>query len=81
MLELSSNDPWGAESALRSSGKFGTVIREGKSLRIFTGKKEKTIKEISSVMRGIKIHKFNISVKEPTLENCFVEIISGGKNS
>ncbi|MFH0976884.1 MAG: ABC transporter ATP-binding protein [Spirochaetota bacterium] len=79
LLEIISSDIWEAEKILRGSDSYSHVIREGNALRIFIKNAEKDKKNISQMLyqKGIKVQ--SIAKKVPTLENCFVEIISEGE--
>ena len=76
LIEIVSSDIWEAEKILKASEKYNNFIREGNSLRLFTNDVEKTKKEISRMLTAIRININSITKKIPTLENCFVEIIS-----
>ncbi|MCU0844429.1 MAG: ABC transporter ATP-binding protein [Spirochaetes bacterium] len=79
LVEIRPSDVWKAEAALRESGEFGSIIREGNALRFFVddaGRVDARIRKVFS-RRGIRAG--TAERKVPTLENCFMEIISGGE--
>jgi len=76
LLEISSSDVWKAEKILRDSGGFRNVIREGNSLKMFTNDPAKSGAAVKKMLSSKKIKINSIDKKVPTLENCFVEIIS-----
>ncbi len=75
MLEIVTDNVWRAEEVLMKSGKFGNIIREGNSLKIFvtSGVKDKEVKRI---LEKEKIPVSSVMSKIPTLENCFMEIVA-----
>jgi len=75
MLEIITDNVWRAEETLVKNGKFGNVIREGNSLKIFItpGVKDKEVKRI---LEKEKVSVSSIRTKIPTLENCFMEIVA-----
>jgi ABC-2 type transport system ATP-binding protein len=81
MLEITSSNVWTAEMILRESSDYSHVIREGNSLRIFIANQVKAEKSIRHMLntKGIAVN--SIKKKIPTLENCFMEIISNGDNN
>jgi ABC-2 type transport system ATP-binding protein len=79
LLVIEADDPWKAEEIIRSSKKFSTAIREGASIRIFTGNIAAAKKEIAVMLKKKGIS-FTASKRDPSLENCFVEIVSGGRH-
>lgn len=79
LVEIRPSDVWKAEAALRESGEFASIIREGNALRFFvddTGRADARIRKVLS-RKGIRSGPAETRV--PTLENCFMEIISGGE--
>ncbi len=77
LLEISTGDVWEAELALRESGEYANVIREGSVLRVFTANRKRAEKEVPGLLsaKGIRVN--SMRKKNPSLENCFMEIISG----
>ena len=78
LIEINTDDVWNAETAMRESDRYSNVIREGSCLRLFVEDAVKGRNDIRSFLgnRGIKIN--SVREKVPTLENCFMEIISAG---
>jgi len=78
LVEIRPSDVWKAEAALAESGEFGTVIREGNALRFFVADVRRADARIRAVLSRKGIRAGTATVKTPSLENCFMEIISGG---
>ncbi len=78
LVEIRPSDVWKAEAALAESGEFGTVIREGNTLRFFVADVRRADARIRAVLSRKGIRAGTATVKTPSLENCFMEIISGG---
>jgi ABC-2 type transport system ATP-binding protein len=76
LLEILPSDVWEAERTLRKNKNYRNIIREGNTIKIFTKNITKTRKEISSIFSDNGIKTGSITKKLPTLENCFMEIIS-----
>ncbi len=80
LVEIRPSDVWKAEEALKESGEFGFVIREGRALRFFVDDAKRADRRIRTVLSRKGIRAGAAETKVPTLENCFMEIISGGGN-
>ncbi len=80
LIEISTDDVWKAETAMRESRRYSRVIREGGSLRLFVKDAAGSGKEIVAFLgrKGVSVD--SVREKVPTLENCFMEIISAGKD-
>jgi ABC-2 type transport system ATP-binding protein len=79
LLEIITSDVWEAEKALLESQNYGNVIRQGNSLRVFVSDLEGDKKNIAQTLSAKGISVRSIVKKLPSLENCFMEIISQGK--
>ncbi len=79
MLEIEAADVWNAEAALRRAGGFGAVIREGAMLRVFAADAAGAERRIRALLKKARVPLRAISRREPTLENCFVEIMEEEK--
>ncbi len=78
LLEVISTDVWEVEKILRTNEKYGNIIREGNAIKLFTDDHEKAKKEINRLLIKNGINAKSILKTTPTLENCFIEIISKG---
>lgn len=78
LLEINTDDVWSAEMALRENKDFSNVIREGPALRLFVSNAQDSEKRIKRLLEKKRVNVRSIRKKPPTLENCFMEIISGG---
>jgi ABC-2 type transport system ATP-binding protein len=78
LLEILAPDIWEVEETLKDSKTYNNLIREGNAVKLFTDNHEKAKREISKILDGKKIGLKSIKEILPTLENCFVEIISRG---
>lgn len=78
LVEIRPSDVWKAEAALAESGEFGGIIREGTALRFFVPDARRADARIRAVLSRKGIRAGTAVVKTPSLENCFMEIISGG---
>ncbi len=79
LVEIRPSDVWKAEAALRESGEFGSIIREGNALRFFVDDAGRVDARIRKVFSRKGILAGTAERKVPSLENCFMEIISGGE--
>lgn len=77
LLEVTTDDVWKAETVLKKSGMFPGVIREGTALRVFVSEVRAGMKKISAVLSRGKVRVLSVREKVPSLENCFMEIVSG----
>ncbi len=77
LLEVTTDDVWKAETVLKKSGMFTGVIREGTALRVFVSEIRAGMKKISAVLSKGKVRVLSVREKAPSLENCFMEIVSG----
>jgi hypothetical protein len=78
LLEVRADNVWEAETVLRKEPEFARVIREGAALRVFVDRREAGERRIRSLLKKHGIRVSAVHVKEPTLENSFVEIVSAG---
>ncbi len=76
LLEIIPSNVWEAERTLRKSKDYNNIIREGNTIKIFTRDIDETKKEIGKILSGKGIKTGPVIRKLPTLENCFMEIIS-----
>ena len=76
LLEILAPDIWEIEKLLKGSKTYNNIIREGNAVKLFTDNQEKAQKEIIKMLTAKKIGIKSIKKILPTLENCFVEIIS-----
>lgn len=79
LVEIRPSDVWKAEAALRESGEFASIIREGNALRFFVDDAGRADARIRKVLSRKGIRSGPAETRVPTLENCFMEIISGGE--
>ena len=77
MIEIISHDSRRAEMQLNDSSKVGSIIRSGNSLKLFTDNPQKTIIFLKKFFASKKLHYESIRVALPTLEDSFIQIISG----
>ncbi len=78
LIEITADNVWEAETILRGTPEFTRVIREGTALRVFVDHREAGERKIRALLRKHGIAVRAVHEKAPTLENSFVEIISGG---
>ncbi|MBN1500914.1 MAG: ABC transporter ATP-binding protein [Spirochaetes bacterium] len=78
MVEIETDDIWEAEAALKNYEHYRNVIREGNALRLFVDNYKKDSGKISKYLSAKKVKVISIREKSPSLENCFMEIISTG---
>jgi ABC-2 type transport system ATP-binding protein len=78
LIEIQLDDVWKGETALRNSDRYSHVIREGSALRLFVRDVKKGRAEVKSFLNSKGVEVISINEKIPTLENCFMEIISAG---
>jgi len=76
LLEIHPSNVWEAERTLRESKDYNNVIREGNTIKIFTNNITETKSNISKILSAKGINPRLITKKLPSLENCFMEIIS-----
>ncbi len=79
LLEIITSDIWEAERLLLENKNYKNVIRQGPSLRIFSYNPEKDKENIAQFLSSNGIQIISITRKHPSLENCFMEIISQRK--
>ena len=75
MLEIDADDIWSTGEALKRSGEFPGVMREGKSLKVFVRDRradEARIRTLIGRDAGLR----SIRERVPNLENCFMEIVT-----
>lgn len=79
LVEITVDDLWAAETSMRGNPGFSGVMREGNALKLFVKDTAAGRREITSFLgkKGIRVN--SVREKIPTLENCFMEIISAGK--
>jgi ABC-2 type transport system ATP-binding protein len=77
ILEIITDNVWRAEDVLVKKGDFKNVIREGNSLKIFTSSGVKDAERVMKILEKEKITVSSVRKKFPTLENCFMEIVTG----
>ena len=80
LIEINTDDVWKAETMMRKSGKYSRVIREGGMLKLFVKDTAKAAKETGTFLGKKGINVISIREKVPSLENCFMEIISAGED-
>ena len=78
LLELIVDDTWRAESLLKKHAEFAGVMREGKTLRVFTADARAAEKRIRSVCARGGVRVSAVREKLPSLENCFMELVAAG---
>ncbi|HSV98099.1 MAG TPA: ABC transporter ATP-binding protein [Spirochaetota bacterium] len=78
LVEIRPSDVWKAEAVLLESGEFASIIREGNALRFFVDDAGRAGKRIKAALSRRGIRAGAAETKVPTLENCFMEIISKG---
>jgi ABC-2 type transport system ATP-binding protein len=76
LIEIIAKDIWEVEKTLKGSKTYSNLIREGNAVKLFTDHPEKAKKEIIKILSSEKIKINSVKRIQPTLENCFVEIIS-----
>jgi ABC-2 type transport system ATP-binding protein len=79
LLEIIASDVWKAEKLLIESENYSNVIRQGPNLRIFSYDPEIDKKNIRQILSLKDVQVTSITWKNPSLENCFMEIISQRK--
>jgi ABC-2 type transport system ATP-binding protein len=75
MLEIVTDNVWRAEEVMMKHFKNEKIIREGNSLKIFVSSGVKEKEAIKKILEKEKVHVSSVTVKVPTLENCFMEIV------
>lgn len=76
MLEIVTDNVWRAEEVMMKHLKNNNIIREGNSLKIFVSSGVKEKEAIKRILEKEKIHVSSVTIKVPTLENCFMEIVA-----
>jgi ABC-2 type transport system ATP-binding protein len=77
MLELLTDNVWRAEEILETRSGFHNAMREGNSLKVFSTAGIKDKKKIEMILKKERIKLFSLRERIPTLENCFMEIMTG----
>lgn len=81
LVEIEPDDIWSAEEALKKSGEFQGIIREGKTLKVFLHDRKRETGRIKSILAKGGSGSIRLEEKVPNLENCFMEIVmKGGGN-
>lgn len=78
MLEIEARDIWKAEEAIKRSGAYPGIMREGKALKVFVHNRKSDIASISSIIEREKAGLLSVKERIPNLENCFMEIVMKG---
>jgi ABC-2 type transport system ATP-binding protein len=76
MIDVSVNDPRAGETALRRAEDFSPVIRTGNSLRVFVSDAQRAARKIRSLLTREGIEVLDLREVVPSLEDCFLDIIS-----
>ena len=76
LIEVHVSNPRDAETIIKNSKQFNTVIRTGTSLRIFDKNVLKAKRNIKAVLNSKKIEYHSIGEINPSLEDSFIQIIS-----
>ncbi|NLV67369.1 MAG: ABC transporter ATP-binding protein [Spirochaetes bacterium] len=79
MLEIKTDNVWDCGNYLEASGRFKNIIREGTSLMVFVAARDRGIRDIKKILAGKNIRVHRISESAPSLENCFMQITSPGR--
>ncbi len=76
MIDISVSDPRKGETALGRAKDFSPVIRTGNSLRVFVSDAQRAARRIRSLLTREGIEVFDLREVIPSLEDCFLDIIS-----
>lgn len=76
MLEIVTDNVWRAEEVLVKHLESINIIREGNSLKIFVSSGLKEKESVKRLLEKEKVHVSSVTIKVPTLENCFMEIVA-----
>jgi ABC-2 type transport system ATP-binding protein len=76
MLEIVTDNVWHAEEVLVKHLQSNNIIREGNSLKIFVSSGVKEKESVKRLLEKEKVHVSSVTIKVPTLENCFMEIVA-----
>jgi len=78
-IEFTTSSPVRTEMVLREIDEFKSIILTGDSLRLFVADVKKAGKRISQALKGEGIQVYALNEKAPSLEDCFVNIVSGAQ--
>ena len=76
MLEIVTDNVWHAEEVMLKHLESNNIIREGNSLKIFVSSGVKEKESVKRLLEKEKVHVSSVTIKVPTLENCFMEIVA-----
>lgn len=76
MIDISVGDARAGELALGKAEDFSPVIRTGSSLRVFVSDPQRAVRMIRSLLSREKIEVLDLREVVPSLEDCFLDIIS-----
>jgi ABC-2 type transport system ATP-binding protein len=76
VIDISVSDARGGEMALGKAGGFSPVIRTGNALRVFVSDPQRAARMIRSLLSREKIEVLDLREVVPSLEDCFLDIIS-----
>jgi len=77
LIVVITSDPRKSEKLLRERGEFSNIILTGNSLRVFTDNIKKAKESLKSILPEQDINILSMSESDATLEDCFVELLSG----
>jgi ABC-2 type transport system ATP-binding protein len=78
LMQITSEDPAGAEALLRKSERYSRIIRTGPALRFFSGDEHGDRNAIMKILKSGGLRSPSIEKVRPSLEDVFVEIMSAG---
>lgn len=81
VLELILSDSRKGEQILKKNKNYKNVIRTGVSIKIFADNIKMTREDINKIMKKNNLSIITMNEKVPSLEDCFMELVSHGPGS